>query len=282
MTDFLSRLADRALGQAPLVDPLVRSWYDPAPELETHETFAAPLPGPRAESAAAPPETALAPARAVGTVDPAAPAEAPAVPVPVPVRVPVEAPPRRGRRGGAPSPAEATSSAGEGDRVPAANPPLEGRSQTQPAAMPPPPRVESPRRPRATGVRPPAPSARAPRAAEGDADQPDHRPGRAEALFPEPAAEQRPAGGEQSVPRARQLDAPPATVRSQLASVRAVEAAPSQGRSEPAESSAVHVTIGRVEVRAPQAPPPLAPPPAPEPRPGLTLDEYLRTRGGVG
>jgi len=279
VNNFLSRLADRALGQAPLVDPLVRSWYDPASELEARETFTAPLPEPRAESASAPPETAVAPARAVGTVDPAAPAAAP----PVPVRVPVEAPPRRGRRGSTLPRAEAPRAGGESDRLPTAEPPAEGRSQRQPVATPPPPRVESPRRRRATGARPSEPPARALGAAEGDADQPDERPGRLQAPPPEPAvAAQRPAAREQPVSAARRRGAHSSPVRPQLASVRAAEAAPAQGRSDSAEPPAVHVTIGRVEVRAPQAPPPPVPPPAPEPRPGLTLDEYLRTRGGVG
>jgi hypothetical protein len=39
----------------------------------------------------------------------------------------------------------------------------------------------------------------------------------------------------------------------------------------------VHVSIGRVEVHAPAAPPP-AVPPRPRPSPRLTLDDYLRER----
>jgi hypothetical protein len=42
---------------------------------------------------------------------------------------------------------------------------------------------------------------------------------------------------------------------------------------------AIHVTIGRVEVRA-AAPPPVPDPPAAAPAPRLSLDEYLEQHNG--
>jgi hypothetical protein len=46
------------------------------------------------------------------------------------------------------------------------------------------------------------------------------------------------------------------------------------------ESPEVHVTIGRVEVRAVMEQPVLPPQPPPPPTPVLSLDEYLQMRDG--
>jgi hypothetical protein len=77
-----------------------------------------------------------------------------------------------------------------------------------------------------------------------------------------------------------QSDGPP------LVPARAAEAAQprtarriQQVRPEP-EPEPVRVTIGRVEVVA-QSPPPPVPAPAATAAPRLSLDEYLRTRGGL-
>lgn len=58
--------------------------------------------------------------------------------------------------------------------------------------------------------------------------------------------------------------------------------APPRGREPAKESTSptVRVTIGRVEVRAIPPQPVVQPPPAP--RPELSLEDYLRQRGGVG
>jgi hypothetical protein len=51
------------------------------------------------------------------------------------------------------------------------------------------------------------------------------------------------------------------------------------GHAAAVDGAPIQVTIGRVEVRAPAAQAPPQPPAAGAP--ALSLDEYLRTRGGI-
>jgi hypothetical protein len=56
---------------------------------------------------------------------------------------------------------------------------------------------------------------------------------------------------------------------------------PPQGRTKERSSPTVRVTIGRVEVRAIPPQPVVQPPPETRPEPALSLEDYLRQRGGV-
>jgi hypothetical protein len=52
-----------------------------------------------------------------------------------------------------------------------------------------------------------------------------------------------------------------------------------KAQQEPLPAPTIHVTIGRIEVRATPAPA-SAPPSRPKPAPTMSLDDYLRQRNG--
>jgi len=71
---------------------------------------------------------------------------------------------------------------------------------------------------------------------------------------------------------------PPSFVQTRVAP--RVRAEPPRRASETPPEPTIHVTVGRVEVRARSAPPPA--PKERERSPVMSLDEYLRTRGKRG
>jgi hypothetical protein len=92
--------------------------------------------------------------------------------------------------------------------------------------------------------------------------------------------DRRPAVVERPALPARQAPADVGSARRHPASALPALAQPPRGpgREEP---TPVHVTIGRIEVRAPAVQPALPAAPAAPVEPVLSLGEYLRTRGGV-
>jgi hypothetical protein len=60
----------------------------------------------------------------------------------------------------------------------------------------------------------------------------------------------------------------------------AFTAATAPAHREPAQMPAMHITIGRVEVRANMPLPPPSPRPRPDHKPALSLGDYLKRRGG--
>jgi hypothetical protein len=89
-----------------------------------------------------------------------------------------------------------------------------------------------------------------------------------------------PGESRQPLPRAEPLLAPPAVRLIEPAMRASAQAARER---EPAEPSAIHVTIGRVEVRAVVPPAPQQPaPPARKPSPVIPLDDYLRQQRSRG
>jgi hypothetical protein len=99
---------------------------------------------------------------------------------------------------------------------------------------------------------------------------------------------ERPPGPRAEPPPAPALDRVPAAPVTGIRRERPRPAATGERpANDPTEAGTVHVSIGRIEVRAaqPAAPPrPMPePPPPPTPRaPTLSLDDYLRRREGGG
>jgi hypothetical protein len=283
MSDFLSRLADRTLGRAPFVDPLVRSRYVPALELEVDaEVSPSFLPIPRRVDHDAAPPAGPAP-----TVDP----EPVAAVLPAGTRPPEPTLAHLRAQPGREAPPTAPET---GASVEVADVPPASRAAAPPAAAHPPAVGPPHRTPRPVSRRREQSDDRQP-TVEPLPAQPGPLPGRRKLVSPEPTlgpsqAEAGPGAEAAPLERAfrvgvprpadpaaappRALDAPEPFVpapRRHAASSLAL------ARYDP---QPVHVTIGRVEVRAPAASPP--PAPAPQRGPALSLDEYLRTRGGVG
>jgi hypothetical protein len=245
MTDFFESLAARARGEGLAVRPRLPGLFEPTPHDPSDLTVVSDITD-------SPPATAARPAPI------ASPAPAPR-PAPIP-----------------PSPAATTPTAGVADRetarapprpaVASAHPPLElPIAQTPPRAAPPiqtlgatlPPHHDD--RPQAVANRPaplPRPivdpeSARVRRAVEADAPS--------SALAPRLS------------PRPSMADAvPPGSARS-----RPPQSAPRQAMSPP--ETTIHVSIGRIEVRAAQ--PAQDSKPREPAKPAVqSLDEYLRAR----
>ena len=301
MSDFLTRLADRALGRAAPIDPLIRSRYASGQELEAYDEVATPRGG-RApqgrreavralvatESTKPPGPAAVRGARATARYQ-SPPAIIPAVDGP------------RARPGAAP-PQAAAASPPAAPALPGATVPLRTAAPL-PIVAPLPdtaPRPDAvPRTParRTPGVDDRRPPQRPQSQAAPPGDEPGGRPAPpaaadvSSAAAPAATAAETPAvlGNARSAARAESRRAEllgasaraTQTVRETLAPTAALERSRAIRPVVSEEQPPVHVTIGRVEVRAPAAAPPPAAAPTPT-RPALSLDDYLRTRGGVG
>jgi hypothetical protein len=248
MTDFLTRLAERSLGVGDVVRPRPASLFEPrgatvgAAPLEVEEERVVPAPRPGRGQAARPVDASPTPVRG----------EAP----------PSGEPPAAGRRDGGP--------AGE-VRV------LEGVTVEPPRAAPAPashtadaiPRQPEPAKADEPAVDTtlvieglPAPAAPAGHAPARTGARPTAQRRRA---APAPPASQTPPAGPPEPGDAHAWPTMPASPMP----VRV---------AEPAEPPVVHVTIGRVDVRA--VLPATAPEqPKPRRRPRVTLEEYLRESG---
>lgn len=316
MSDFLSRLAEQALGAAPAVQPLIGSRHAPAarsaePEGFVEETVEREVPRIPAHSpapprlSAAPPTTPDDPHPAPAAGDPPLPplpprvesasldrppaapivrreAEAPLVPTSASPSPP--APPAAPASIDAPAPSDAPASI-DGERQPSS-----ARGEIPRPDTPLAPRTDTPLLPR-TEASPVAPGER--RSMEDPARPrrtfvPDARlradaDGAAEGdalLMPRndlaPATSPADPVGREDEAAGTAGRAARTLLPSASAQTGARELPPAAGREE-AERPVVQVTIGRIEVRAVH--PPAAPQPAREPGwtpPVLSLDEYLK------
>lgn len=286
MADFITRLAERALGVAPVVQPVMPSIF--APEPITHstslewdsETTTSPgdLDWPRTPAAWVTPPTLDAPtgrpedAAMVQQEDRSGDALSSATP-----GSPRETPESRYRPPhlGEPDSSERGTMTGKEDqrdssRTTARHPqtPPETRSEALHRAEPGPTR-------RGLPLGPPS--------AEEESGEAVFRPlrtllerGQRETLPPVPSP-----GAQASLDTGEDAPPPvaPRIVRPQLDGY--LERGPQEPRVAAPESSepAIRVTIGRIEVRAITLPPPVPPAPA-RPVPELSLDDYLKQHNG--
>jgi hypothetical protein len=283
VSDFLGRMAEQALRQAPVVEPLVRSRYEPAHTLVSEETGAPPVTAP----SLAPPSSGPADVRAL---EPTALAAAP--------------PPARSRREPAVQPPEAveeTTALGAPGVAPASaaarreraqeaqgrattravSSPRDGEAESgTPVRAPPPPADVEPLDVEETLTAVPVATRRHDHTDDAD---PAARP--AAPRRDGPGADHGVRASEDLVPEAvRELARQTGTERGDLGVSRLSEVAqPLVARRAQAsvpEPEPVRVTIGRVEVVAPPPPTP-SPVPVSPAAPRLSLDEYLRTRDGL-
>lgn len=223
MSDFLARLAQRALGAAPLVRPRLPGLFSPLDE------------------EAAPASEALA-------VDSREPSP---VPAPAPLSRAVEARDEMAAAAGTPpvrAPAPAVAPEQAKDFLPA---------------------------------HPSAPQATRPSRDEGGPAAPESPA--PERWVPAESSASRILLLEKAAPRTQLANSPLPLVRPRR-EASPKEGAPGPGgiayvERGPAQAPAVHITIGRVEVRANIAAPPAARP-RPEHKPALSLREYLKRGGG--
>jgi hypothetical protein len=283
MADFITRLAERALGVAPVVQPLIPSMFAPEPishstglewDSET-STSLGDLGWPRARSVQ---ETL--PARDAPTERPADPAMAQqedqsddALSSGTP-----ESRPRPSHLGESAS-SERGAMTGKEDqqgspRTTARHP--QTSPEIRPATLH---RTEPGPKRRGLPLGPPS--------AEDESDEAVFRPlgtlldrGQGETLPPVPSP-----GAQASLDASEDAPPPvaPRMIRPQLDGY--LERGPQEPRVAPAESSApaIRVTIGRIEVRAITSPPPMPPAQRTMPtRPGpeLSLDDYLKQHNG--
>lgn len=280
-TDFLSRLAAKAVGTAPLVEPRLPSRFETRPEVpgETGPAWEAPLET-EAEVRSAP----AVPARRRPVPEPAAVGPGP--------REAEEADPGHQAR---PRPPREAGRAAQ-PALAAAQPPPPPQPQPVAVTAPAPasPSIEEvgavsdiPRplfvpTPRAEPWTPPATAAPPPAlqplpAAERERDRPFPRaPEAAEAVRPVAKSVEEPA--ESSRPPAAPLDLairmPEVRPRPTRGEIRAAEPAPAP------RPPVVNITIGRVEVRAPAAAAPPARPARPPRQEPQSLADYLKQRSG--
>jgi hypothetical protein len=274
VSDFLARMARRALRQAPVVEPLVRSRYEPVDTLVSDESAAPPV-APASLAALAPVPVGPRPLEPAAQTVPARPGRSRrelAVPPPPAVAESTVAEagiqpvsPRRERAADAQGSPTKPAAWSPREAEPEAPPPLRARATE--AAVEPLDVEETHAAVRAaTPRREPADDAEAPPAParlRGDEDAREDVPA-SESLVPEVVG----------VPETERLElvmSPPREAEQPRLARRAQT-------SEP-DPEPVRVTIGRVEVVAPP-PAPVAAPPSPT-APRLSLDEYLRTRGGL-
>jgi hypothetical protein len=316
--DFLRRTAERALGRATVVTPVLASTYQPGAGfgLEAELALATPWLAPshrNLPAALSRPGLAPAPDEQLPRPSPRESVEVGSAPAPsAPVDPPADPEPTLsplapGQRAAGPNaPTEAVQTSPEPVRAPAKPKPVAG---VRPPAGAVPTSTDSPA---ATGEptlgtrEGPRPQALEPDAAP--ADLPPSlaalRPGTnvAHRMGPRRADRSEPAAAPENEPVSEPtLDAAPAV---RTAAARMVAAEPESARthspirpssrrpapiprrygedvSQPADDPApVRVTIGRVEIRGDSTRPDPPEPSAPS-GPALPLDEYLRTRGGI-
>jgi hypothetical protein len=297
MTDFLTRLAERAMGLGRVVRPVVPSRYAPdvnglQPGAPVLEDDTMPEAVPPVATAASPEVVGRYSIDALGrsvAADSARPAVAPGeIGAALTARLPADSPsgpPPRSATGPAPRPSPLVGFE-EGDDAPARSTPRparpaavtaerwEQRRVNQAPVVPAPP---APRDRPSDDVAPPTSSA--PREAGSSAEMVAPLTGRSRFTTP-------PAGPFLVVPHprvdasvggpSRELGPPtePAVARPHPT----FEVSPAPAGPAPT----VRVTIGRIEVRA--VPPPAPPEPRPAPRsaePALSLDDYLKLRRGA-
>lgn len=256
MSDFLGRLAARAVGTAPALRPRPRALFEPdaiagAEPLEVEEEREAP-PAPRARPSAAPPE-APEPITRAAEPPPAAEPEAPPAPRARPERHAVERTAQAPQREAPPAPRPQRATAA---------PPVVVEQRREVVAPPPPPAAPPRREPR---PRPPARELAATSVVRRAPDEP------AETLVTPPLPESLPLRS-QAIARARSLAPPPAPAPQPGAAP--VRDAPPRPAPEPV----VEVTIGRLEVRAATPGQPARPAPTVERAEPLSLDRYVRER----
>lgn len=257
MTDFLTRLAERSLGVGEVVQPRPASLFDPRGAVDA-PTLVGDLEVVERRIAVRPSQT---PAQRAAAPQPAEGPRAAAERLPAPPPGAVDAPGPVESSGGSEPHSAQTAAA---------------------ASAPPPPSVAPALAAEAAGddARPPAPvpttvvvQATRVELREPDGTPPERPRRRAHtAQVPPPSVPARPPdGGERELA----ASSSPAALEPDW---RNAPPAPAQARAPAAETPVVHVTIGRVDVRAvlPAPPPERA---APRHRPRLTLDEYLRKDG---
>jgi hypothetical protein len=267
MADFLTRLIERAWGQAPTVQPLIPSRYAAIPT-----RFEAPPSHPLTQSE---------------------PSEPPQVNPPALHRFPLSAPqPLVLASPLAPNAAIRLEASVETQPVsPGVEPVAEGMPR-RPLDSPPPAQVSSPDEP-APRLQPrqvvtgpeirslPGFRANLPQLAGLNRVAPEaSSPAASPPLTPDPVARNStPATG--SRPAVDRPELPPAPIfLGQSASLSAVGLSPmSRGSSPEPPAPRINVTIGRVEIRAVFEPPAKAAPPA-RPEPKLSLEDYLRPSTG--
>jgi hypothetical protein len=319
-SDFLKRTGERALGQATVMTPLLASTYQPGGGfgLESALTIAMQWPAPADPGAVLPPPRparASVPDARLPRLSPPEPIETrpagpsadpgPSLPAPAPPSSHVELPtdeskPKSVRERGAEPMVTPLAREERGARPITSAPPRQGTARVAPSLAEPPLPAADPTLAAVEALRPlsveqDAPASQPP-APAFEAPRPGTRtPQRSAARRPEAAAN---ADTERELQPT--LDAV-RTMRPTSARVVAAETARTLGsasaplpllrlpptpsrRLDPDsqradDSPPVRVTIGRVEIRGDSPPPP--PPSSPPSRLALTLDEYLRTRGGV-
>lgn len=279
MSDYLTHLARKALGREPVLQPRLPGLFEPS---DVGGMMGEAAPRSEGLTEAEPPARTAA-ARAASPLRPgevALPATPASRPHPASIRLP------RGEewaREASPAPAssnrptpavEATAAIPE---VPGhlswPHRPHDGRSRLEPLS-----------KPAAESARPDPPKARS-------AEHSTHRPPPARAVVSAstpvdrlsvhgtPRVERlRPSRPEVSAPPARATAAPPSAVPAPPP-VRSVPRAARIPASPPA-APPIRVSIGRVEVRLVAPPAPPSPSPPSQPKPAMSLDEYLRRRHG--
>jgi hypothetical protein len=244
MSDFLDRLAARAIGSETALAPRLPSLFEPlqrAPIMSLADAGEAPPP----ERREAAPAMHAVPVEAPTSAAPASTSARPAAARVAPIERVVATTSASAAASAAPH-ASAPSTVGERAFTPAVDRPAAPSVSARPA-MPAPP---LPVQPRQTRVAPDRPETARTPASNG-------------ALLPAPAPVF-------AAPRT-------APVRSERTVAARAAAARTEGKADAASEPVVHVSIGRLEVRA--APVAAAARRREGPQPG-SLDDYLRQRGG--
>ena len=289
MADFITRLAERALGVAPVVQPVMPSKFAPEPAshstgLEWDSQVTTPLGDPNQPQAPSAQETS--PAQDAPTGRPADAAVAQQEDQSGVTLSSTTPGPPQGTPESRPGPSHLTESGSSERGAMTGKEDQQGSSRTtaRHRQTPPETRPETLHRaepgPRRRGLPPDPPSA------EDESDEAVFGPlrtlldrGQGETLPPVPSP-----GAQASLDTSEDASPPiaPSMVRPQLDGY--LERGPQEPRVAAPESSepAIRVTIGRIEVRA-ITPPPMPPAeritPAP-PGPELSLDDYLKQHNG--
>lgn len=104
-----------------------------------------------------------------------------------------------------------------------------------------------------------------------------HAPDRSTVLVP--VADERHAPSVERQTNTTQAERPALVVREpSMPRIQPAQRAPEPPAAQPAPQ--IHVSIGRIEVRAVTTPPAATPPPKPTPTPHISLDDYLRSQNG--